>query len=227
MDYSIIYDKLILKAKTEERSKGSGIYYERHHIIPKCIGGTDNKSNLVLLTAKEHYVAHKLLCEIYPLDNSLRTALWLFCNGYDNKSRRAYKVSSYEYDRIKQEISLIASERSKARKGKYSLETRNKISQSNKGKVFTEEHKKNLSEACIGRKPWNTGKRHSEETKRKIAASQLGVPLGPMKADHKKKIGDALRGKPKPRSICPHCGLEASINRLNAFHNDKCKLKKS
>ena len=59
MDYKSVYDKLILKAKNRIISPKE--YYEKHHIIPKSIGGSDIDNNLVKLTYKEHYIAHKLL----------------------------------------------------------------------------------------------------------------------------------------------------------------------
>lgn len=59
--YSKWYYNLIEKAKTANRFKGDGEYYEEHHIRPKSLGGKDIVDNLVLLTAKEHFVAHLLL----------------------------------------------------------------------------------------------------------------------------------------------------------------------
>lgn len=85
MNYKKIYDQIIEKAKFENRSKNSGVYYEQHHIIPKCLGGDNSKNNLVLLTGKEHYMCHKLLVKIYPSNTKLIFALWGFLNGY-NKS---------------------------------------------------------------------------------------------------------------------------------------------
>ena len=35
--------------------------HDAHHVIPRCLGGTDDKSNLVELTAREHFIVHKLL----------------------------------------------------------------------------------------------------------------------------------------------------------------------
>ena len=40
-------------------------YKERHHIIPVSLGGSDNKENLVDLTAREHFICHWLLVKIY------------------------------------------------------------------------------------------------------------------------------------------------------------------
>ena len=65
MNLDKCYLNLIQRAKGENRQKGLGIYFEEHHIIPKCLNGTDDPDNLVLLTAKEHYVAHHLLHKIY------------------------------------------------------------------------------------------------------------------------------------------------------------------
>lgn len=67
MDYKKHYDLLINRAKTRKMS----CYVEKHHIVPKCIGGTNEENNLVELTPEEHYVAHQLLVKIYPDIDSL------------------------------------------------------------------------------------------------------------------------------------------------------------
>ncbi len=64
MNYTKHYNLLIERAKTRHLPKD--LYIEHHHIIAKCQGGTDNKENIVKLTAKEHYVAHQLLIKMYP-----------------------------------------------------------------------------------------------------------------------------------------------------------------
>lgn len=61
MNYKEIYNRII------ERSKNRILesYKERHHIIPKCIGGDNSSDNLTELSVKEHYVCHHLLVKIY------------------------------------------------------------------------------------------------------------------------------------------------------------------
>lgn len=59
--YKKWYDSIISTAKKIPRRKHQGTYYEQHHIIPISLGGSNCASNLVLLTAKEHFVAHLLL----------------------------------------------------------------------------------------------------------------------------------------------------------------------
>jgi hypothetical protein len=72
MDYKKIYDQITQRSKSENRTKGKDIYYEAHHIIPLCMGGEGKTSqwkwhtNVVLLTAREHFLCHWLLHRIYP-----------------------------------------------------------------------------------------------------------------------------------------------------------------
>ncbi len=55
------YYRIIEEAKTKDRLKSDNEYFERHHIIPKALGGTNSWRNLVLLTPEEHYICHSLL----------------------------------------------------------------------------------------------------------------------------------------------------------------------
>jgi hypothetical protein len=65
MNWTIIYKNLIDNAILEKRTKSTEIYYENHHIIPKHMGGDNSKNNLVLLTFREHVLAHYLLWRIH------------------------------------------------------------------------------------------------------------------------------------------------------------------
>jgi hypothetical protein len=83
MDYSKHYTLLIERAKTR-RLDG---YSERHHILPKCLKGTDDEENIVKLTPEEHYLAHQLLTRIYPNVHSLKKAARMMCVSSDNQKR--------------------------------------------------------------------------------------------------------------------------------------------
>ena len=78
MNYRQHYTNLISRA----RNRVLEIYTESHHIIPRCLGGTDDPLNLVDLTPEEHYVAHQLLVKMYPSNRSLIFAAHLM--GYFN-----------------------------------------------------------------------------------------------------------------------------------------------
>jgi hypothetical protein len=108
MNYNLIYEKIINYAKSQNRVKNkvNGLY-ENHHIIPKSIGGTNDKNNLVLLTPKEHYICHRLLVEIYkdtPFNNKMYYAMWCMINGNGNQER--YSPSSKIYEKLRREIIL-------------------------------------------------------------------------------------------------------------------------
>jgi hypothetical protein len=82
MNYKKIYDSLINRGKNRIMFE----YGEKHHIIPRCLGGSNDKSNLVKLTAEEHYVAHQLLVKIYPNNPSLvKAASMMIPNRPNNK----------------------------------------------------------------------------------------------------------------------------------------------
>ncbi len=57
--YTKWYNNIILTAKARSLLKIG--YSEKHHIIPKSLGGNNSKDNIVALTAREHYVCHLLL----------------------------------------------------------------------------------------------------------------------------------------------------------------------
>ncbi len=81
MNYQKHYDTLMNRAKNRLLEG----YSERHHIIPRCMGGTNRKDNLVTLTAEEHYVAHQLLVKMHPdNDKLIYAAKMMTISGSDN-----------------------------------------------------------------------------------------------------------------------------------------------
>lgn len=74
MNYTKLYRQLISTANARNTNLQN---FELHHIKPKCHGGKDDKSNLVKLTFREHYLAHRLLVKIHPNDKYLSKALWM------------------------------------------------------------------------------------------------------------------------------------------------------
>lgn len=81
MDYQKIYDNLIIYRKTVPLEKSKEHYTESHHITPRCLGGSDEPGNLVRLTAREHFIAHRLLAKIYPEVSALIIPLHLMKRG--------------------------------------------------------------------------------------------------------------------------------------------------
>jgi hypothetical protein len=73
MNYKKHYDLLMEKSKNRVLEG----YVERHHIIPRCLGGSDDSENLAMLTPEEHFLAHQLLVKIYPKSSPLIKAALL------------------------------------------------------------------------------------------------------------------------------------------------------
>ena len=65
MNYEKNYRDYVKWVRAQKREKYHGVYYEEHHVKPRSLGGKDTKANLVLLTPREHFLAHYLLCKIY------------------------------------------------------------------------------------------------------------------------------------------------------------------
>ncbi len=183
MDWRKIHDQLIDKAK----KRTLDVYTESHHIIPKCLGGTDSSDNLVNLTPREHFIIHKLLCLIYPNERGLSYAAFMMANA--KGVNRNYKIGSREYQRLKEDYSDALS---KTMKGKTPW---------NKGIPRTPETKKKMSESLKGRTPTFKGKSHTDEAKQKMSEANKGnqYRLGTIHTDETKdKLREKAKGRPSP-----------------------------
>jgi len=95
MNYQKIHDQIIDRAKS--RTLPKDIYTESHHILPRCMHGSNDKSNLVDLTAREHYIIHWLLYKIYR-NPALGTAWHALCMA-SNSTKLRYTSHTFAYAR--------------------------------------------------------------------------------------------------------------------------------
>ncbi len=124
------------KNKTRDRVDG---YYEMHHIIPKSFGGLDVASNKVLLTAKEHYIAHYLLTKFTKHgQNHKMVYAFNMMNTTDPSKGKHRKVNAKMYEENKIKKSKIMSKLMS--NIERSDEWCKRISDSHKGKTHTKEH---------------------------------------------------------------------------------------
>lgn len=194
MNYKKIYDKIVQRALTRTIEG----YTERHHIVPKSLGGSNEASNIVTLTAREHYLCHWLLAK-----HTNDSRMWLAFS--------MMTVSTKHQDRIKSgrlfEIARIA--RSKGISGNNNPMYGKKSACTK----HTEETKEKIRLSKLGKKraPFNRSS-PSQETKDKISLANKG------RTPHNK-------GKPAQKLECPHCKKMVDILNLNRWHNDNCKMK--
>ncbi len=196
MNYQKIYHKIIERSKTRQLK----CYKEKHHILPRCMGGDDNTDNIAELTAKEHFLCHRLLCEIYPYSDKLKYALFLMSIGKNKKRENQYNISGRIYERIKMDWNKMVKGKSKP-EGFMSDETKQKISLANKG---------------VSR---NKGSKLSDETKQKISKSKKGKPLSAQHAENLKMAVQNRKPWVKPSRNVEQFDLEGNF--LNIFNSSK------
>lgn len=102
--YKNIYKQIMLRAKGRVFVRGK---YERHHIVPKALGGSNNKNNIAILTYREHFLAHWLLTKFLKglRLNKMYFALWrMICVNSDHKTRL---ITSWQYSLAKEISSKV------------------------------------------------------------------------------------------------------------------------
>lgn len=206
MNYQKIYNQIIDRAKDRELN----CYKENHHIIPRCMGGTNLKDNLVALTAREHFISHWLLTRIYPENKKLVRAFWGMCNQ-KNKGRD-YRVSSKAYEESKIAFSKIQSVKMLGSNNPQY----NKIPW-NKGIPASESSNKKRSQALSGENHFMFGKHHTEDTIQKLKRPKTQEHIEAMKGP-RKPYG------PQVKVICPYCNKQGG-NSMRRWHFENCKNK--
>ena len=99
MNYQKHYTDLIETRR--ERIIALNAYYEKHHIVMRSMGGTDDPNNLVMLTAREHFLAHWLLWRIHQ--NQETACAFFFMCSYNKTSSRVYNEAREAASRTQKE----------------------------------------------------------------------------------------------------------------------------
>lgn len=180
MDYPRAYEKLIDKFR-DQKPEG---YCESHHIVPRCLGGSDDPKNLVKLPARVHFVAHLLLAKIHG--GKLIHAAWMMSNEGYARSRK--------YAWLRERHSKLTSQRLKGRKESPEttarrVDTRRK----NGGYIVTDETRAAMSKARKGRKFPNR-KKISAEARKRIGLKQRGKKR-PHVSEKQRGSGNQFYGK--------------------------------
>lgn len=229
-------------------------YTETHHIIPRCLGGSDEKTNLVVLNGHEHLVCHLLLRKMLPngQNQGVISAAWRMVNMEDENGNRR-RVTGRVYAKLKEEFAQAHSSKMKGRTpwNKGYKETRPDVL-------------KNIQEAALARPEQSKesrelqanktrGQTRSEKQKDNIRVAVKAHfeenPRGPMSDAEKIKRSVALKGTKKSvehgvaisatvakqraegthysqkKIQCPHCPVKSAKHRYNAFHGDRCRHK--
>lgn len=157
--YSSWYFSIVNRAKSQNRSKSKDNYFEKHHIIPKSLNGRNTKDNLVLLTAKEHYICHLLLVKMTEGKDKANMFFAFKSMNISNEYTKRHNAKSFEFFRIAFRNS-ICGENHPRYGTTVSDETKAKISSTRKalsipspqkGKVLSAEVREKMSISKKGR----------------------------------------------------------------------------
>lgn len=199
--------KIISNAKSQNRKKGNGIYYEKHHILPKSIypKWCLKKSNLVLLTAKEHYFCHKLLMKIYPHSKEMQYAYVMLTND------KQHRVSMRDYEKAKIINSKLNSERMLKFHAEQRLLRGDKLQNKKPQKKEPQKKQSYLRPFIYDRHPWNYGKpshlnseyskalsegqkrRFSSEEERRKNSERVTKQMAALTAEERKARAEQIR----------------------------------
>lgn len=164
MDYAAHYNRLIARA----RHRILTVYRERHHVVPRCIGGSNDRENIVALTPEEHFVAHQLLVKMHPGNFAL---VWsASCmTGATSRMQRSNKL----YGWLRRRFAQMVSER-------------------HTGCARSAEARAKMSAAHLGKKRAP----HTAETRAKMSAASKGRPKSLAHRDAFVKARTGLKLKP-------------------------------
>jgi len=193
--YTRWYYSIIQQAQI--RTLPTDVYSEKHHIIPKSLGGNNGSDNLVKLTAREHFICHRLLSKMVTDVNKRKMtfAIWSMVNQDHSKQRLRHKVNSYTYEILRKQVSLASSQLNKGVPKPYKTWL---------GKKHSSDSKKLQSSVKQGDKNPMWGRQHNESTKLSMSITQKGIS--------------------KPKFQCHKCGkIVGGKSNLERWHGDKCK----
>lgn len=166
MRYDKHYDALITKAQNRDKPLG---YVERHHVVPRSMGGKDTSDNLVWLTAREHFVAHVLLAKMHG--GSQWFAVMMFAAG----EKRT--INSRLYEAAKKHHAVWMAENYSGRKlpekHRAAISKAMKGNTNTKGSLLSAAHRAAISKSLHGNTN-NAGRKASAETRAKMAAARRG-----------------------------------------------------
>jgi hypothetical protein len=223
-----------------------GTYTEKHHIIPKSIGGSNLEENFVRLTFKEHFIAHWLLTKMCVKKSHTRKMQYAMRSMSWNKNGNRI-ITSWQFEVAKKNVSNSS-------RGKILSEsTRKKISDAGKNRFASKENrtamsisklnsphskhtkktKKIISDAATERYKLEENRRITSETTKKAQSSEefrkkrseLTKKRYQERPELRELCSKHAKGIPKDKVTCPYCHKIGGGGTMIRWHFDNCKFK--
>jgi hypothetical protein len=195
-------------------------YTERHHIHPRSLGGTNDKDNLVNLTAREHFICHWLLTKMHTGEARGKMINALYLMQGKNQYQDRY-INSRVYETLRTEYAQYISKLNTGRIQPLDEKTKQIAAITGRKRAsFSEEWKAKMSASKLGENNNRYGVDVSEETRRKIGDRIRGRK---QTEEEKARRGLANLGKVKPKKLCPHCNQMIAVNTYPRWHGDQCR----
>jgi 5-methylcytosine-specific restriction endonuclease McrA len=235
--YTKWYMNIISNAKQTVNRLGD--YFEKHHIIPKSLGGSNSKDNLVKLTAREHFIVHLLLLKMLEGDAKRKMSYAMYFL-VKRKDKKHVKITSRTFEFIRLQQSKAVSEaltglkRSKETCEKLSKIAKERCNDVNYVNPFSGEKGSNISSIQNlkrvenGTNPW-AGIKGSLLSKR-ICKDQIATGTHPFQ-DKKKASERTLKQVELGTHMsqidhkCPHCEKTGKGWTMFRWHFNNCKHK--
>ena len=152
MNYQLHYYRLVDRARTRTLVG----YIEKHHVVPKCLGGSNSPDNIVSLTAEEHYIAHQLLVKMYPSVRGLIAATIKMATQCSNNKAYGWLRKKHSEVMKKQKLFLgrTHSEETKLKMSITHTGSKRRVKWEHikrRGVPLSDQHKASISSANRGR----------------------------------------------------------------------------
>lgn len=180
--------------KTRGRFACGEEYHERHHIVPRCMGGDNEEENLIDLFAREHFEAHRLLVKENP-DNEKLVYAWSMMAFVKSENQERYELSSGEYEEIKVSVSNTRSEKYSGEQNPMYGVHRYGMDNPNYGNHYSEETRLKISIAASNRSE-ETRKKMSESMKKRFSDPKNCPMYGRSPSDEtRKKMSESAKAR--------------------------------
>lgn len=173
MNNQKIYDQIISRSRNREMPA----VVEKHHVVPRCLGGTNAKENIAYLSPREHFICHLLLTKMYNGEarKKMLYAFLMMSRGCKRKNQHErYVPSSKLFHSLKRDA--------------Y---------QALRGRIVSDAARKIISEKAKLRPSSFKGKTHSAESREKQSIAKRGKEQHP----NSRKALDEYRSITKARHL--------------------------